>query len=73
MGAYMALANSKMVGDDVSNCVLVRRLIAMSWRYRRGGIRVLGLQVIGFGLVGEIVIFTQARNVREYRVERVYE
>jgi len=34
---------------------------------------VLGLQVIGFGLVGEIVIFTQARNVREYRVERVYE
>ncbi|MFT5051259.1 MAG: hypothetical protein ACI8QZ_002670 [Chlamydiales bacterium] len=34
---------------------------------------VLGLQVIGFGLVGEIVIFTQARNVREYRVERIYE
>ena len=34
---------------------------------------VLGLQVIGFGLVGEIVIFTQARNVREYRIERIYE
>ena len=33
----------------------------------------LGVQVIGFGLVGEIIIFTQARNVREYRIERTYE
>ena len=32
---------------------------------------ILGIQIIGFGLVGEIVIFTQARNVREYRIERV--
>ncbi|MFT4537857.1 MAG: hypothetical protein ACI841_001716 [Planctomycetota bacterium] len=32
---------------------------------------VLGVQVVGFGLVGEIIIFTQARNVREYRLERV--
>ncbi|TDJ65939.1 MAG: glycosyltransferase [Planctomycetota bacterium] len=31
---------------------------------------VLGVQVIGFGLVGEIIIFTQARNLREYRIER---
>jgi hypothetical protein len=30
----------------------------------------LGLQVIGFGLVGEIIIYTQARNLREYRIER---
>jgi len=30
---------------------------------------VLGVQVIGFGLVGEIIIFTQAKNVREYRIE----
>ena len=34
---------------------------------------VLGVQVIGFGLVGEIIIYTQARNVREYRIERIYE
>jgi hypothetical protein len=34
---------------------------------------VLGVQVIGFGLVGEIIIFTRARNVREYRIERVFE
>jgi hypothetical protein len=33
----------------------------------------LGVQVIGFGLVGEIIIYTQARNLREYRVERIYE
>ncbi len=34
---------------------------------------VLGVQIVGFGLVGEIVIFTQARNVREYRIERIDE
>ncbi|MBI3820962.1 MAG: glycosyltransferase [Planctomycetes bacterium] len=34
---------------------------------------VLGAQVIGFGLVGEIIIFTQARNLREYRIERIEE
>ena len=28
---------------------------------------------IGFGLVGEIIIYTQARNLREYRIEKVYE
>ncbi len=31
---------------------------------------VLGVQVIGFGLVGEIIVYTQARNLREYRIER---
>ena len=35
-------------------------------------ISVLGLQVIGFGLVGEIVVFTQARNVREYRIDKIH-
>jgi glycosyltransferase involved in cell wall biosynthesis len=34
---------------------------------------VLGAQVIGFGLVGEIIIFTQAKNIREYRIEKVEE
>ena len=34
---------------------------------------ILGVQIVGFGLVGEIIIFTQARNLREYRIERVYE
>ena len=29
----------------------------------------LGVQVIGFGLVGEIIIYyTQTRNLREYRI-----
>jgi glycosyltransferase involved in cell wall biosynthesis len=31
---------------------------------------VLGFQVVGFGLVGEIIIYTQARHLREYRIER---
>ena len=34
---------------------------------------VLGAQSVGVGLVGEIIVFTQARNVREYRIERIYE
>jgi glycosyltransferase involved in cell wall biosynthesis len=34
---------------------------------------VLGVQIIGFGLVGEIIIYTQAGHLREYRVERVFE
>jgi len=34
---------------------------------------ILGVQIIGFGLVGEIIIFTQARHLREYRIERIYE
>jgi len=36
-------------------------------------ISVLGVQIIGFGLVGEIIIYTQARNLREYRVERIWD
>ena len=34
---------------------------------------VLGVQILGFGLVGEIIIFSQARNLKEYRIARVYE
>lgn len=34
---------------------------------------VLGVQVIGFGLVGEIIIYTRAKNVRQYRVDKVWE
>jgi len=33
---------------------------------------VLGVQIVGFGLVGEIIIYSQARNLREYRIERIY-
>jgi glycosyltransferase involved in cell wall biosynthesis len=34
---------------------------------------VLGVQILGFGLVGEIIIFSQARNLKEYRIERIFE
>ena len=34
---------------------------------------VLGVQILGFGLVGEIIIFSQARNLKEYRIEHIYE
>ncbi|MCY2958267.1 MAG: FemAB family PEP-CTERM system-associated protein [Planctomycetota bacterium] len=32
-----------------------------------------GVQLIGFGLIGEIVIFTQAPNLRDYKIEEVVE
>jgi FemAB-related protein (PEP-CTERM system-associated) len=32
-----------------------------------------GVQLIGFGLIGEIIIFTQAPNLRDYKVEEVIE
>lgn len=34
---------------------------------------VLGVQIIGLGLVAEIIIFSQARALKEYRVERFYD
>lgn len=34
---------------------------------------VLGVQIIGFGLVGEIIIYTNAKNLRPYRIERIYD
>ncbi len=30
-----------------------------------------GVQLIGFGLVGEIIIFTQSKHMREYKVDQV--
>ena len=32
---------------------------------------VLGVQTLSLGLIGEIIIFTHARNVREYKVAEV--
>ncbi|GAB4162137.1 MAG: hypothetical protein Fur0037_28510 [Planctomycetota bacterium] len=32
-----------------------------------------GVQLIGFGLVGEIIIFTQSPNLRDYKVEEIVE
>lgn len=32
---------------------------------------VLGIQVIAIGLIGEIIIFTHARNIKEYRIDRI--
>jgi FemAB-related protein (PEP-CTERM system-associated) len=32
-----------------------------------------GVQLIGFGLVGEIIIFTQAPNLRDYKIESMVE
>jgi glycosyltransferase involved in cell wall biosynthesis len=34
---------------------------------------VLGVQVLGFGLVGEIIIFSQARHLKEYRIEHIFQ
>jgi hypothetical protein len=34
---------------------------------------VLGIQIISVGLIGEIVAFTYAKDVKDYRVDRVVE
>ena len=34
---------------------------------------VLGFQMIAVGLIGELIIFTHAKDVKEYRVERIVE
>jgi hypothetical protein len=32
---------------------------------------VLGIQIFAIGLIAEVIIFTQARKLKEYRVERI--
>lgn len=79
---FGALGGSAMlVGGGIVGWEVVQRLMAEGGAglYQRPlfllGVLlfVLGVQLIGFGLVGEIIIFTQARNVREYRIERIHE
>jgi hypothetical protein len=65
-----------LVGGGVLAWLLFERLFQSAGLYERPAfplalmLFVLGVQVIGFGLVGEIIIYTQARNLREYRIER---
>jgi glycosyltransferase involved in cell wall biosynthesis len=67
------------VGGVMTVGLVVQRLMMDTALYQRPlfllGLLlfVLGVQVIGFGLVGEIIIYTQARNLREYRIDRIYE
>jgi hypothetical protein len=32
---------------------------------------VLGIQIIAIGLIGEIIIFTHARDLKEYRIDKI--
>lgn len=68
-----------LMGFAVLSVVIFQRLFLGEGLYNRPAFLlgvmwlVLGVQVIGFGLVGEIIIYTQAKNFREYRIERIYE
>jgi len=68
-----------LVGGVVTLGLIIQRLTMDTALYQRPlfllGLLlfVLGVQVIGFGLVGEIIIYTQAKNLREYRIDRIYE
>lgn len=68
-----------LIGAALAGTIVVQHFVIDSGIYNRplfflGVILfVLGMQIIGFGLVGEIIIYTQARNLREYRIERIYE
>ena len=67
------------IGGVMTVGLIVQRLMMDTALYQRPlfllGLLlfVLGVQIIGFGLVGEIIIYTQARNLREYRIDRIYE
>lgn len=75
LGAAFALSG----GGLVTALVLQKLLVANTGLYNRPlfllGVMlfVLGVQVIGFGLVGEIIIYTRASALREYRIERIYD
>jgi hypothetical protein len=32
---------------------------------------VFGIQIIAIGLIGEIIIFTHAREIKEYKIDRI--
>ena len=32
---------------------------------------VLGIQIIAIGLIGEIIIFTHAKEIKEYRIDKI--
>lgn len=32
---------------------------------------VLGIQIIAIGLIGEIIIFTHAGNIKEYKIDKI--
>ncbi len=66
LGVFLVLLYQKLFLDQEGLWGRPIFLIAIT-------LMVLGVQIIGFGLVGEIIIYTHARHLREYRVERVYE
>ena len=49
----------KLAGETAARPILILGTVLIAF----------GIQLIGFGLVGEIIIFTQARNLRDYKVE----
>lgn len=66
-------------GGGICGVLVLQKLILGGGLYNRPIFLVgmllfmLGVQVIGFGLVGEIIIYTNARSLRQYRIERIYE
>lgn len=72
-GAFIALGGS-ICGYMLMQKILFDQGIAGRPLFMLGALlMMLGVQVVGFGLVGEIIIFSQARNLREYRIERTWE
>jgi hypothetical protein len=75
LGGLCALLGMLLAGGVVIQRLLDPRVSLFGSPFFLLGVLcvLLGVQIVGFGLVGEIIIFTQARNVREYRIERRYE
>jgi glycosyltransferase involved in cell wall biosynthesis len=67
------------IGGAICGVLVVQKIFMGGSFYNRPVLTIgmllfmLGVQVIGFGLVGEIIIYTNARSLRQYRIERIYE
>lgn len=73
-GGSMAVGALVAIWSAVSRAMAQQDQLFASPMFQLGALLfVLGVQIVGFGLVGEIIIYTQARNVREYRIEGVHE
>lgn len=66
------------VGGGVSSVLAVQRVLGLTGLANRPlfllgvALLFLGVQVILLGLIGEIIVFAHARDIQDYRIERIH-
>lgn len=70
LGLFFMLAGIAMCAEPLYSKLFLGDSMADRPLFVVGSILgIFGVQLIGFGLVGEIIIFTQAANLRDYKIE----